>query len=91
MPERFLVHADGGHVRAIGAVVEREDVFHASDELPVGLRWDRPALLQVSARGRVAATVDGEDPCLVTAGARADTLEAWIVVDLGYSFVPVSQ
>ncbi len=44
---RLLVHAHDRNRRVAGPVVDLEHVFHPCDELTVGVRRDRPALLQV--------------------------------------------
>ena len=48
----LLVHAHHRSTGIVGSGVDGHDVFHAGGELSVGVRWDRPALLQMRTQFR---------------------------------------
>ena len=55
LPEQLvglLVHAHHRSAGIVGSGVDGQDVFHPGGELGVGVRWDRPALLQMRTQFR---------------------------------------
>ncbi len=52
----LLVHAHHRPARIMGSGVDGQDVFHPSGELGIGMRWDRPALLQMRTKFRFFST-----------------------------------